>query len=134
MSQVNVEVVRRFHAAYDEADFEAMLDLCTPDVHWYPDAAVFPEAEPTMGLEPLKSFLVGSAAPWVRPCYPISEASELGDDRVLIRGELGGKGAASGIEMFSSLSAVYTLEHGRISKAEYFFDHERALKAVGLEE
>ena len=60
-----------------------MLDLCTPDVHRYPDAAVFPEAEPTMGLEPLKSFLVGSAAPWVRPCYPISEASELGDDRVL---------------------------------------------------
>src|SRR5438067_2576614 len=111
-----------------------MQDRSAPGGHRYPDAAVFAEAEPTMGLEPLKSFLVGSAEPWVRPCYPISEASELGDDRVLIRGELGGKGAASGVETFSSLSAVYTLEHGRISRAEYFFDHERALKAVGLEE
>jgi len=46
---------------------------------------------------------------------------------------MGGTGVASGVEMFSSLSAVYTLEHGGISKAEYFFDHERALKAAGLE-
>ncbi|HTP28398.1 MAG TPA: nuclear transport factor 2 family protein, partial [Anaeromyxobacteraceae bacterium] len=133
-SKENVDVVRRFHAAYDEADFEAMLDLCTADVHWYPDAAVFPEGQPTVGLEPLKSFLIGSAEPWVRPRYPITEASELGDDRVLIRGELGGRGAASGVEMFSGLSAVYTLEHGRISKAEFFFDHERALKAAGRQE
>ena len=75
-----------------------------------------------------------SAEPWVRPCYPINQASDLGDGRVLIRGECGGKGVTSGIEMSSSLSAVYTLEHGRISKAEYFFDHQRALKAVGLKE
>ena len=47
---------------------------------------------------------------------------------------MGGTGVASGVEMFSSLSAVYTLEHGRISRVEYFFDHEQALKVVGLEE
>jgi ketosteroid isomerase-like protein len=134
MSQENVDVVRRFHAAYDEADFEAMLDLCTPDVHVSPDASVFPEADSMLGREPLRSFIVGSAVAWVQVRYPITEVSEVGDDRVLIRGEWGGKGVASSVEMFSSLSAVYTLEHGRISKAEYFFDHERALKAAGLEE
>jgi ketosteroid isomerase-like protein len=134
MSERGVDVVRRFHAAYEEADFEAMLDLCTPDVHYLPDAAVFPEADPMVGLEPLKSFLVGTAVAWVHARYPISEASEVGDDRVLIRGEWGGRGVASGVEVSSSLSAVYTLDHGRISRVEYFFDHEQALKAVGLEE
>ena len=134
MSERNVDVVRWFHAAYDEADFDAMLDLCTADVHFSPDAAVFPEADSMVGLEPLKGFLVGSAVAWVRVRFPISEASEVGDDRVLMRGEWGGTGVASGVEMFSSLSAVYTLEHGRISRVEYFFDHEQALKVVGLEE
>jgi ketosteroid isomerase-like protein len=134
VSEHNVDVVRRFHAAYDEADFEAMLDLCTATVQLSPDAAVFPEADSMVGLEPLKSFLVGSAVAWVQARYPISESSEVGDDRVLIRGDWGGTGVASGVEMFSGLSAVYTLEHGRISKAEYFFDHEQALKAVGLAE
>jgi hypothetical protein len=32
------------------------------------------------------------------------------------------------------LSAVYTLQQGRIAKAEYFFDHAKALDAVGLSE
>jgi ketosteroid isomerase-like protein len=133
VSAGNVGVVRRFHAAYDAANFEAMLDLCTADVHVFPDAAVFPEADSMVGLEPLKSFLVGTAVAWVQVRYPIDEASEVGDDHVLIRGKWGGKGLASGVEMVSSLSAVYTLHGGRISKAEYFFDHGKALKAVGLE-
>jgi ketosteroid isomerase-like protein len=130
----NVDVVRRFHAAYDEADFEAMLDLCTADVHFSPDAAVFPEAEPMEGLEPVKDWLVGSAAAWVKVRYSINEAYAVGADRVLIRGDWGGKGIASGVEMYSGISGVYTLERGRISKAEYFFDHQQALKAVGLED
>jgi ketosteroid isomerase-like protein len=132
MSQENVDVVQRFHAAYEEADFATMLDLCTADVHVCPDAAVFPEADSVTGLEPLRSFLVGTAVAWVQVRYPISEAREIGDDRVLIRGRWGGKGVTSGVEMVSSLSAVYTLEQGHISKAEYFFDHGKALNAAGL--
>jgi ketosteroid isomerase-like protein len=133
VSQENVDVVRRFHAAYDAADFEAMVDLCTADVRVSPDAAIFPEADSSVGREPLKSFVIGTTVAWAQVRYPISEATAVGDDRVLIRGEWGGTGVASGVEMVSSLSAVYTLQQGRIAKAEYFFDHAKALDAVGLE-
>src|SRR5436189_2190215 len=127
MSERNVDVIRRLHAAYDEGDYEAIFDCCTADVHWCPDAAVFPGAKPMVGLKQLRSWFAEIAAAWVQVRFPISEASEVGDDRVLMRGEWGGKGVASGVETFSSVSAVYTVEHGRISKAEQFFDHERAL-------
>ena len=130
MSRENVDVVRRFHAAYEAADFESMLDLCTPDVQVVPDAGVFPEADSMVGPEPVKSFLVGTAIAWMQVRYPISEAWEIGDDRVLIRGDWGGVGVSSGVELASSLSAVYTLRQGRIAKAEYFFDHEQALRAA----
>jgi len=109
-----------------------MLDLCTPEIQVFPDAAVFPEADSMVGRERFESFLGETSVAWVRARYLLREASEVGHDRVLIRGDWGGKGAASGIETLSSLSAVYTLRHGQISKAEFFFDHDRALEAAGL--
>lgn len=126
--------MRRFHAAYDVGDAEGMLVFCTPEIQFVPDAAVFPEAEPVVGRERVQGWIQESTVAWVNARYPLREVSEIDDDRVLIRGEWGGTGIASGVEMLSSLSAVYTLEHDRISRVEYFFDHEQALKAVGLEE
>src|SRR6478672_1619911 len=119
MSQENVEIVKRFHAAYDAGDFEAMPDRCTADVEVFPDAAVFPEADSMVGRDPVQSFFAGTTVAWAEVRYPVSEASEVGDDCVLIRGEWGGMGVASGVEMVSTLSAVYTLQQGRIAKAEY---------------
>jgi ketosteroid isomerase-like protein len=47
---------------------------------------------------------------------------------------VGGRGIASGVEMHSSLSAIWTIRSGEISRVEFFFDHAEALKAVGLAE
>src|SRR4051812_41769193 len=122
MSQENVELVKQLHFAYNAADFEAMLDFCVPGVEVFPDAAVFPEAGPIVGREPFRRWLVGTAEAWAGAHFPVSEATDLGEDRVLIRGEYGGVGVASGVEMVSGLSAVYTLERGRVGKAEFSFD------------
>ena len=46
----------------------------------------------------------------------------------------GGVGATSGIETTSSITGIFTIRDGLISRVEYFFDHDEALKAVGLEE
>jgi len=55
-------------------------------------------------------------------------------DRVVQRGEWGGEGIASGIRATSSITGMFTIRDGQISRIELFFDHDRALKAVGLEE
>ena len=66
--------------------------------------------------------------------YELSEVFAVGADRVLARGEWGGQGEASGIETYSSLTTVWTVRHGKISRTEFFFDHDEALEAVGLRE
>ena len=71
---------------------------------------------------------------WVNPCYLTTEVLDLGGDRVLRRGDWGGVGATSGIEMYSSITGVFTVREGQIHRAEYFFDHDKALEAVGLAE
>ena len=55
-------------------------------------------------------------------------------DLVVARSDWGGRGRASGIDVHSNLTAIHTVRDGRIVKIEWFFDHARALKAVGLQE
>ena len=55
-------------------------------------------------------------------------------DRVVARADWGGRGQASGIDLRSSLTGIYTVREGQITKVEFFFDHAQALEAVGLSE
>lgn len=63
-----------------------------------------------------------------------TEVVAVDDSVVLYRGEWGGAGGASGIEAFSSITGLYTIRDGQICRAEWFFDHDQALKAAGLAE
>ena len=53
---------------------------------------------------------------------------------MVARADWGGRGRTSGIDLLSSLTSIYTFRDGRIVKVEWFFDHAKALEAVGLSE
>jgi ketosteroid isomerase-like protein len=53
-------------------------------------------------------------------------------DRVVVRPDWGGRGQASGIDLHSSLTAIFAVRDKQIAKIEFFFDHAQALEAVGL--
>jgi ketosteroid isomerase-like protein len=134
MSHENVEIVRRTTDAYNAGDREASFDFITEDVEIYPDAR-FTEAKPFRGREQYKRFLADLDQGWEGGgTGVIKEVFPVGDDRVLARGEWGGKGRASGIDLRSSLTSIYTVSHGKISRIEFFFDHAAALEAAGLSE
>jgi ketosteroid isomerase-like protein len=134
MSQENVEIVRRTTDAYNAGDREASFDFIAKDVEIYPDAR-FAEGKPFRGREEFKRFLADLDQGWEGGgTGVIKEVFPVGDDRVVARGEWGGKGRASGIDLRSSLTAIYTIEDGKIIKIEYFFDHADALEAAGLRE
>src|ERR1700736_174424 len=121
MSQDEVEFVLAFTEAYNAADIRTALSYCAEDVETFPDASVFPEAESTRGRDQFGAFLKETRAAWVSATYLARETIDLGDGRVLVRGDWGGEGAASGIEAYSNLSAVYTVRADQISRAEYYF-------------
>jgi hypothetical protein len=63
--------------------------------------------------------------------YKPSGVRAIGEHQVLTRGEWGGVGAASRIELYVDLSVLFTLRGGLITKAEFYRDHDEALRAAG---
>ena len=55
-------------------------------------------------------------------------------ERVLVRGNWGGEGVASGLATAASISGIFAVRDGQVSRVEFFVDHQKALKAVGLAE
>jgi ketosteroid isomerase-like protein len=132
MSQENVELVRSAIEAYIAGDREAYFDFFTEDVEIRPDVSRWPEAKPFRGREEFRRFNAEIDEEWegggtaaLREIFPVG-------DRVVARADWGGTGRASGIDLRSSLTAIYTIRGGRISKMEFFFDHAQALEAAGL--
>jgi len=133
MSQENVEVVRCAIETRN-AGSDAYLDFLAEDVEIRPDASVFTEAKPFRGREEFRRFLADLDQSWegrvreeIQEIFPV-------DDRVVARTAWGGRGRASGIDLRSSLSAVYDIRDGQIIRIEFYFDHAKALEAAGLSE
>jgi ketosteroid isomerase-like protein len=129
-----VELVIHATDAYNAGDMDATMSFYTPDLEALPDASVFPDAGPVHGRREFMSWLQDIDTAWVEAKWVASEVFALDDGRVVYRGDWGGEGLASGIEIASSITGVFTIRDGQISRVEYFFDHGKALKAVGLEE
>jgi ketosteroid isomerase-like protein len=134
MSQENVELVRSAVDAYN-AGPEAFLAFMAEDIEVRPDASVFPEAKPFRGRDEFRRFLAEIDEGWEGgdKLGVIREVFAVGA-RVVARTDWGGRGRASGIDLRSSLSAVYDIRDGQIIRIEFYFDHAQALEAAGLRE
>src|SRR5438445_2693753 len=131
MSRENVELVLAHVAAYNAGDIDAWAEFLTPDVEAFPDASAFPEPGPLRGRDEYRAWLEEIQTPWRRPRWATTKVLTVGTDLVLHRGDWGGEGAAGGIETHSGITGVFTVRGGQISKIDFYFDHDQALKAVG---
>jgi ketosteroid isomerase-like protein len=134
MWQENVDIVRASIESYSTGDRDAFLDFMAEDVEIRPDAGRFPEAQPVRGREELRRYIAdidqgfeGGGTAVLREISPVGE-------RVVARADWGDKGWASGIDLLSSLTGIYSVRDGKIVRIEFFFDHAQALEAVGLRE
>src|SRR5256885_2063040 len=134
MSQEDVALVLAFYATYNARELDAAVDLCAVDLNAFPDASVFPESGSLVGRDELRGFLEETWTAWASGGVTPEEVFDIGDGRVLVRADWGATGSASGVEIHTSLTAIVTLRDGLMSRIEWFFDHPKALKAVGLEE
>ena len=133
MSETNVELVLAGHEAYNAGDLDALMELCAPDIEAFPDSSVFLEADQLRGRDEFRSWLEEINSAWISAPNDTIEAFALRADRVLHRGQWGGEGAASGLYTTASITDIWTIRDGQITRVEYFFDHDQALKGVGLE-
>ena len=129
MSQENVEIVRAGIEAWDAGNMDAFLDLLGPDVILR-GAEDWPEPGPFVGREAvLRQF------DQQRETFDTNALERIGDfidagDRVVVR--MVWRGVGHGPEASLELTGVHTLREGKVVLLEYFWDHAKALEAIGL--
>ena len=131
MSQENMDVVRAAMAAWNEGEMSALRDLLDRDMVLRPPEG-WPEPGPYVGVEAAMREWEQLREIWKADAIePIGEFTQVAD-HVLVRARW--RTAGSGPKGDMEMTIVYTLRGGRIFLNEYFWRHEDALRAVGLEE
>ena len=131
MSQKNIELILATVGAYNAGNLDAWAEFLDADIEVFPDAS-FPESSPLCGRDDYRAWTEQLAGGLLAPTWETREVIDLGVNRVLHRGDWGGKGEASGIETHSSIIGAFTVRDDRIARVEFYFDHDRALDAAGL--
>jgi ketosteroid isomerase-like protein len=131
MSQENVEIVRAAFEAWNAGDMDALRESYDPGIVWRGPEG-WPEPGPYVGREAVMRQLEQMRETWdadtLEPTGDLIDAA----DRVAVR--LVWHGAGHGPEANILLTGVYAVRKGRIVDIEFFWDHAKALEAVGLRE
>jgi ketosteroid isomerase-like protein len=129
MSQENVEIATRALKAYNDRDFEAMLDIYDPDVEV--STLVLGTFR---GPDGIRRIAEENADTMPGNRFDPIDVIDAGD-KVVAELSVGGAGRASQIAPTNqSIAVVLTFQKGLIARQEVFRTRAEALAAVGLAE
>jgi len=130
----NVELTRITWEAFNRRDFETVLSNLDPDIEWRPaQGPGGPEGTVYHGHEEYMRWVNDDLIPvWETFQGENLEYRDLGDDRVLILGQIRGKGRASGVEVAVPFGQIAEIRDELAIRLTGYMDHESALEAAGL--
>jgi ketosteroid isomerase-like protein len=131
MSQENVEVVRRFYEAQNDAD--QVLQFFDPDVV-ITNTAISPETAPYIGHDGVIKWAKSAREAVGDFHVAADEIIDVDENRVVVVGRVCGRGRSSGLAIEIQLSTVYTLRHGKFVDVRAYETKIQALEAAGLSE
>lgn len=131
MSQENVELVRgAFAVVTIPGDPETMIAATDAGFEMH---LVGVGGEPVYyaGASGIREFFRDVAESWESFRFEATEIHDLGD-RVLVLGDVGGRGRGSGVEVDDRWAWIVELAEGRAANLKGFLDQREALEAAGL--
>jgi uncharacterized protein (TIGR02246 family) len=129
MAQDPLDIVRRSAERWNAGDFEGMFELYTDDVvlvtgeHW-PEANVT-----TKGKDAFRESTRDWLSVWEQVQLETDHVEAYGD-RVVATGQWRSTGRTSGVEGTMPIHMVMTVRDGKISRLEYYPDHDSAVAAA----
>lgn len=127
-----MEIVKRVIDAFNRRDADAMADLTTLDVEWFPAMGAL-EGEVFRGREGVATYWGRLDEAWEEYRLVVDEYRDLGGC-VLILGRVVGRGRGSGVPVETPTGGTWDLRGGKVRRTRAFLDHGEALRAAGLPE
>jgi ketosteroid isomerase-like protein len=134
MASENVELVRSLYAAWERGDYSS-LDWAHPEIEF--GIADGPSPGDWSGLAGMVEGFRDWLSVWDVFRTDVDEYRELDDERVLVLVRAAGRGKTSGLElgqMRSRGAAVFQVRDGKVTRIVLYWDRQRALADLGLEE
>ena len=132
MSQENVEVVRREYAAFATRDWEALAELCHPDLEY----ETYGPPGRLRGLREMTAYFDEYANVYGEFRVEAEEIVEVGDQVVAVERQdaRGLKGSEAEGKVGFTFACLISFKDGRISRVKEYATRAQALAAAGLRE
>jgi ketosteroid isomerase-like protein len=133
VSEENLEIVRNgFALMRIPGDPEAMIAASSPTFEMRL-TGVTGEPVHYTGASGIREFFRDVARSWEFFHFDATHIRDLGDDRVLVLGDVQGRGRVSGVEVADRWGLIIELKEGKVASARGFLDQREALEAAGLD-
>jgi uncharacterized protein len=133
MSQENVEIVRRYLAAYDRAGLDGLAEFWHPDINWRAAEGALDDVGLMEGPDAIRDYYRQWEETFADIRMEVEELIDAGDQVVaVVRGI--GRMKDSDAEIDIRYATVFTTRDGKIGTGREYFTREQALKAAGLSE
>jgi ketosteroid isomerase-like protein len=131
MSQENVEIVRRFIAAWSDHDRAALAGYLHPDAVFH-SAITNVVGETFHGREQILGVFDRWEEDWSELRWEVDEYIDVDDVRVVTLHKVVATGRASGIETVRELGGLIDIRDGLVVSQWIYLDRDEALEAAGL--
>jgi ketosteroid isomerase-like protein len=133
-SSPNLDLVRSIYAEWERGDFSS-AEWAHPDIEYV--WADGPAPGSWTGLAGMAEAARGMFNAWSEYRVEALEYRELADDRVLVFTRMSGRGRASGLELEQigdQGAELFEMHAGKVARIVVYFDRNRVLSDLGLEE
>ena len=131
MSEENVEIVRRMHAAFDRGDADGALAFFDPEV--VADHSARFGGEIGHGREELRRIITDWVGAFSEFRAEIVEIRDLGGGLVLLLTAHHGRGKGSGVEVTDRFAVLYEIRDAAITRMTLFLTTDEALAAAAVQ-
>jgi ketosteroid isomerase-like protein len=133
MSQENVEIVRRYFAAYGRGGLDASAEFWHPDINWRAAGGALDDVGLMEGPGALRRYYEQWEDTFESGRLEVEELVDAGDQVVaVVRGF--GRMKESEAEVDIRYATVLSIRDGKIAAGREYFTREEALEAPGLPE
>src|SRR5687768_94087 len=130
MSEENVEIVRRFHDAFDRRDREAVGALLHPEIQRHTIAGPLLEVDAVQGRAEALRFMFEQIPEGIEGFRAVlEEVTGLPGGQALAAARYDGRGVSSGAPVELSATQIYRFDNGKIVFFQDFATRDEALKA-----